>query len=132
MNELSSHHSPGPRLSAWIVTVMLAMMVVPAAQVNKFIELLTVPLVGSSSRFSSRRREVFPDPLGPKMASVSPPRKSKAAPATRTFPGMLRPRTLKTSFPDELQLGLAQATVAALAALRRSAVVIPGCCCWCR
>ena len=31
MNELSSHHSPGPRLSAWIVIVMLAMIVVPAA-----------------------------------------------------------------------------------------------------
>jgi hypothetical protein len=31
MNELSSHHSPGPRLSAWIVIVMLTMIVVPAA-----------------------------------------------------------------------------------------------------
>jgi hypothetical protein len=31
MNEPFSHRSPGPRLSAWIVVVMLAMIVIPAA-----------------------------------------------------------------------------------------------------
>ena len=31
MNEFGSHSSPGPRLSAWLVAVMLAMVAVPAA-----------------------------------------------------------------------------------------------------
>ena len=31
MNDPMSRHSPGPRLSAWIVVVMLAMIAVPAA-----------------------------------------------------------------------------------------------------
>ena len=52
----------------------------------------TVPTVGSSSRLSSRSREVLPEPLGPTMARTSPLRNSKFASWTRIFPFTVRPR----------------------------------------
>ena len=63
-----------------------------------------MPLVGSSSLFSRRRKDVFPDPLGPTMARTSPTCTCTLILFTRIFPATIRdedpPRELASVTPN--------------------------------